>query len=440
MTPAPSRRAFLLQSAGTALLGGAPPRPNVVVFYVDDMGYGQPGCYGGKLAPTPHMDAIAASGARFTNGYISACVCTPSRVGLVTGRYQARTGHDANTGRPGTELDAGETTIAQYMKRAGYATAITGKWHLGATPGYLPAARGFDVSMGTVSNLGEGGFYRGTELLDTLPGAPVTTPIYTREALAFIEKNRAHPFFLYLPFNDVHAPHVAPEEWLRKFDHLPQRDRAYAAQIAAVDAGIGAVMSRLRALQLEENTLVFCISDNGGPGAQADRGGLRGAKWNLFEGGIRVPFLVQWKGRIAPGQVRHEPVIQLDVLPTALAAAGADVRPAKPLDGVNLLPLLEGKAPPTREALYWRFGSQYAVRQGDWKLVRPGGVERPMLFHLGRDREEKRDLAAAEPARARELQALWDKWNAEMRPPRWVDRRWDDDEFRSNRQKRGKKK
>ena len=206
------RRDFLL---GAAAMAAAPKaaRPNVVVFYIDDMGYGEPGCYGGKFAPTPNIDAIAANGVRFTDGYVTSCVCSPSRVGLVTGRYQARTGHDSLTTRPGTELESGETTIAEYMKRAGYATGIVGKWHLGASdPKFLPASRGFDYSVGSVANLGEGGerpFYRGTSLLDSLPGAPVTTPYYTEEARGFIDKNRANPFFLYLPFNAVHAPHVA---------------------------------------------------------------------------------------------------------------------------------------------------------------------------------------------------------------------------------------
>jgi arylsulfatase A-like enzyme len=298
-----TRRAFLHQAAGLATtaagLSAAPKRPNIVIFYIDDMGYAQPGCYGGKLAPTPNIDALAAGGMRFTDGYVSACVCTPSRVGLMTGRYQARTGHDANTtSRPGSELDLGEITMAQYLKRAGYATGITGKWHLGATEKHLPASRGFDFSVGSVSNLGEGKgphFYRGTQLLETLPGAPVTSPFYAQEANRFIESHRADPFLLYVPLNAVHAPHVASQKWLDRFARIEDcRARAYAALIGAGDEAVGTVMAKLRELKLEENTLVFCIGDNGGAGTLSEMGGLRGGKWNLWEGGIRVSFIAQW--------------------------------------------------------------------------------------------------------------------------------------------------
>ena len=446
-----TRRTFLAQAAACGWTArassfAAPARkPNIVIFYIDDMGYAQPGCYGGTLAPTPHIDALASGGIRFTDGYVSACVCSPSRAGLVTGRYQSRTGHDANTTRPGTELDLGERTIGEYMKRAGYATGIVGKWHLGSSEKHLPAARGFDFSLGSVSNPGEGrgpSFYRGVTPAESLPGAPVTSPVYAREAIGFIGKNRANPFFLYLSFNAVHAPHVASEKWLERFSGIAdRRRRAYAAMVAEVDDAVGSVMSRLRELDLEENTLVFCISDNGGPPQQAANGPFRGGKWNLWEGGIRVAFLARWKGRIPAGGVSREPVIQLDVLPTALAASGAGVRPEKELDGVNLLPLLEGKtATLSREALYWRFGVQFAVRRGDWKLVKPSAASRPMLFNLAADPGEEKDLAASDPARANQLLALWEAWNANMKPPRWEDRRWEGDEVRRNREQRKNRK
>ncbi len=429
----------------TALPAAGAPKPNVLIFYVDDMGWAQPGCYGGKLAPTPHMDALAAGGMRFTDGYVSACICAPSRVGLMTGRYQAHSGHDANTTRPGTELVLTETTFAQRMKAAGYSTGIVGKWHLGATkPEYLPVSRGFDVSVGSVGNLGEGkgpAFYRGTELLDNLPGAPVTSPVYAREACSFIESHKDQPWFLYLPFNAVHSPHVASEPWLKKFAQLPKHDQQYAALAAEVDEAIGTVMARLRALKLEENTLIFLISDNGGAAPQAEMGGLRGRKWFVWEGGIRVSWIVQWKGHIPAGKVSKEPVVQLDVLPTALAAAGAEVDPQWKLDGVNLLPLLEGKADKLdRGALYWRFGVQYAVRQGDWKLVKASKDMTPMLVNLVTDRAEKNDLTAKEPEKAKQLQALWDQWNSGMQPPRWEDRRWDGEEDRLKLGKKEKRK
>ena len=427
----------------SAFAAGQRP-PNVLIFYVDDMAWGQPGCYGGKLSPTPNMDSLAANGARCTDGYVSACVCSPSRVGLMTGRYQARSGHDANPNRPGTELVLSETTMAQRMKAVGYTTGIVGKWHLGVTtPEFLPVSRGFDFSMGSVGNLGEGKgpeFYRGKDMMNDLAGEPVTSPVYAREACGFIEREQARPWFLYVPFNAVHTPHVASPAWLEKFKNLPKREAAYAALIAEVDEAIGTVLTRLRELKQEENTLIFCISDNGGSAGNPEFGGLRGKKWFVWEGGIREPWLVQWKGHIPAGRVIKEPVIQLDVLPTALAAAGAEVKPEWQLDGVNVLPLLEGKTEKLdREALYWRFGVQYAVRQGDWKLVKAGKEMTPMLVNLATDLGEQTDLTAKEPEKAKALQALWDKWNATMQPPRWEDRRWDGEEDRKAGKKAKKK-
>jgi arylsulfatase A-like enzyme len=413
----------------------AAERPNVLVLLLDDMGWAQPGCYGGKLTPTPNIDALAANGMRFTNGYVSGCVCSPSRVGIMTGRYQARTGHDHLTVRPGSELDIKEVTTAQRMKAAGYRTGIVGKWHLGEGPEYLPAARGFDSSFGTLGNLGEGApphFYRDGHSIPDPDGAPVTSPLYRDEAIRFIEQSKAgQPWFLYLSFNAVHSPHVASAKWLEKFKHLPKRDGDYAALISEADEAIGGVMARLRELKLEENTLVFCLSDNGGAAPQSEMGGLRGHKWLVWEGGIRVSWIAQWKGRIPAGRVVDTPVIQLDVLPTALAAAGAEVKPEWQLDGVNLLPLLEGRAKTLpRDALYWRYGPQSAVRQGDWKWVRAAKEMKPMLINLATDPGEQTDLSAREPARAAAMEAMWQKWNATMLPERWHDPRSEGEEAR----------
>lgn len=421
-------------------LEGAETKPNVVIFYLDDMAYGDPGCYGGTLAPTPHMDAIAAKGVRFTDGYVSACVCNPSRVGLMTGRYQARTGNDANGAkRPGTEFLLSETTMAQRLKAEGYTTGLVGKWHLGTGPEYLPAARGFDFSIGSAGNLGEEGFFKGAELLPDLPGAPITSPEYAREACDFIGRSKDQPFFLYLAFNAVHNPNVAGESVRARFFHLAKRELDYAASLAEADDSIGRVMETLRELGLEENTLVFCISDNGGSSPSANNDGLRGSKWFVWEGGIRVTWLAQWPARIPAGRVLDEPVIQLDVLPTALAAAGAGVKPEWQLDGVNLLPLLEGKAGSLgRDALYWRFGVQWAIREGDWKLVKATKDMAPMLVNLSDDCGEQTDLSATNPDKAKSLLAKWEAWNAAMMPPRWEDRRWNGDPDRKAA-KKGKK-
>jgi len=420
----------------------ASPKPNLLIFFVDDMGWAQPSCYGGKMAPTPHMDALAQSGVRFTDGYSSGCICSPGRVGLMTGRYQARTGHDANPTRPGSELLLSETTMAQRLKAVGYTTGIVGKWHLGDTkPEFLPLARGFDYAIGSTGNLGEGKgphFYRGAETMDELAGAPITSPVYAREATGFMERSKDQPWFLYLAFNAVHAPHVASQKWLEKFKNLPKRDQQYAALVAEADEAIGDVMAKLRELKQEEDTLIFLISDNGGAYVNAEMGGLRGHKWFCWEGGIRVSWMAAWKGHIPGGRVSHEPVIQLDVLPTALAASGTEIKanPAQPLDGVNLLPLLEGKTEKLApRQLYFRFGVQHAVREGDWKLVKASKDMESMLVNLATDPGEQKDLSATEPEKKKHLQDLFDKWDAQMQPPRWIDRRWDGDENR----KAGKK-
>lgn len=442
------RLLLLALLCGPAMTQAAAGKPNVLVFYVDDMGWAQPCCYGGKMAPTPNMDALAAGGMRFTDGYVSACVCSPSRVGLMTGRYQARSGHDANPNRPGTDLVLSETTLAQRLKAAGYATAIVGKWHLGASgPQFLPESRGFDYSIGTVGNLGEGkgpAFYNGNDLASDFPGAPITSPVYAKLACNYIQRTRDEPWFLYLSFNAVHSPHVASDSHLEKFKHLPKHEQQYAGLVAEVDEAIGTVMAKLRELKLEENTLIFLISDNGGAYAGAEMGGLRGRKWFVWEGGIRVSWIAAWKGRIPGGRVSHEPVIQLDVMPTALAAAGAEVQSDWQLDGVNLLPLLEGKTDKLApRKLFFRFGAQYAVRDGDWKLVKAGLEMKPMLVNLARDPGEKTDLSGKEPERADQMQAMYDQWNSSMQPPRWQDQRWNGEENRKDARKakgKGKKK
>jgi len=320
-----------------------------------------------------------------------------------------------------------------------------GKWHLGDTaPEFMPLARGFDFAMGTVGNLGEGkgpSFYRGSELFQELEGAPVTSPVYAKEACGFIDANKDKPFFLYLSFNAVHSPIVASPHWMEKFKHLDKRQQAYAALIGEADEAIGTVMTRLRDLKLEENTLIFCISDNGGANALAEQSGLRGSKWFVWEGGIRVTWMAQWKGTIPGNRVVNDPVIQLDVLPTALAAC--EQASSVELDGVNLLPLLKGETDKLApRELYFRFGVQQAVRQGDWKLVKASKDMAPMLVNLATDPGEQKDLSAENPAKKAELSALFEKWNTSMQPPRWEDQRWNGDPDRKadKKPKKGKKK
>lgn len=411
-------------------------KPNVVVIVADDLGYADLGVHLGHDVPTPHIDSIAKNGVRFTDGYVTGCVCSPTRAGLMTGRYQQRSGHDSNPPErkdPGLELK--ETTFAQRMKDAGYVTGMVGKWHLGQDAEHMPTARGFDEFYGLLPH----GItdvestipvYRGTKEVEIPKDHTVA---FGKEAVDFLERHHAKPFFLYLPFTAVHAPHVAPENYLQKFAHITDvARRRYAAMLSLLDDSVGNVLNKLREHKLEENTLIFFFSDNGGPtGRAVSNGELRGGKWTVWEGGIRVPFFVQWKGHIPAGRVLDTQVIQLDVVPTALAAAGVTAKPEWKLDGLNLLPLLEGRESTlARDALYWRFGVQFAVRQGDWKLVKPSLKDEPKLVNLGLDPYETIDLSASQPEKMKALTALWEAWNKNNIPPRWEDPRWNGGEER----------
>ena len=401
--------------------------PNIVILLADDLGYADVGFHGCKDIPTPHIDALAQRGVRFSSGYVSGPYCSPTRAGMLTGRYQNRFGHEFNPGPNQAGLPTTEVTLAQRLRAMGYATGLVGKWHLGATAKMHPTARGFQEFYGFLggahSYFTSAGLQRGTE--------PVTEKEYltdalAREALGFIDKHANEPFFLYLAFNAVHTPMDASDKYLKRFTNIPDKTRrTYAAMLSAMDDAIGQVTAKLREKGLEEDTLIIFFSDNGGPTMVgttingARNFPLRGSKRQLFEGGIRVPFVIAWKGRLPAGKVYEQPIIALDIFPTALAAAGKDVPVDWKIDGVNLLPYLEGKnqAAP-HEALYWRFREMFAVRKGDWNLVQ---VDKngPHLFHLKDDVGQEKDLIVANPAKAQELRAAWERWNAGMIAPLW---------------------
>ncbi len=450
----------------------AAPRPNIVLIVADDLGYGELGCYGGKEIPTPHIDSLAASGVRFRSGYVTAPFCAASRAGLLTGRYQTRFGFELNpigakNADPAVGLPAGERTIADRLREEGYATALVGKWHLGGTAAYHPLRRGFDEFFGF---LHEGHYYveppwRGatTWLRRTaLPGGgqgrwtspdgrvvwsthmghreppydadnpilrgsqPVREPAnltdaFAREACDFIERHRSQPFFLCLAFNAVHSPLQADDAHLARFEHLADiHRRIFAALLSHLDDAVGQVLGKLHSAGLAENTLIVFLSDNGGPTREltSSNAPLRGGKGELWEGGVRVPMLVSWKGKLPAGRAAEAPVNSLNWSATALAAAGA-VPDGTQLDGVDLLPWLTGQTTePPRAALYWRVGRRHALRHGDWKLIREGA--RPWrLYDLAADLGEASDLASAQPARVQELSALWDRWNAQQVEPLW---------------------
>ena len=409
-------------------------RPNIIVIISDDMGYADIGCHGCKDIATPHIDSIAQKGVRFTNGYVSCPVCSPTRAGLTTGRYQQRFGHEYNTGPPpgGLREHVGlpltEVTIADVLKSAGYVTGAVGKWHLGMAQHFHPFERGYDEFFGFLHgghsyvDAGIGTFnpiLRGTEPVDE---KEYLTDAFSREAAAFVERHKDETFFLYLAYNAVHTPMQGPERYRDSFNEIPDaKRRTYAGMLRAMDEGIGALLTRLRELGIEEDTLLFFINDNGGPTPAngSDNRPLRATKGTMYEGGIRVPFMVQWPSRLKAGRVYEHPVISLDILPTAAAAAGADLPKDRKIDGVNLLPHLTGsKKQPPHEMLFWRRGQHYAARKGNIKLVKMDGGDE--LYDLASDIGESRDLSSQRPEVLEQMKKAYEKWNSQMIEPLWT--------------------
>ena len=441
-----SRRDFL-KYAGVGLATLAIPgtlssalaadkRPNIILIVADDLGYGELGCQGGKDIPTPNVDSIAKNGIRFTSGYVSCPVCSPTRAGLNTGRYQQRFCHEINPGPPGQASDnfglpLTETLFPARLKAAGYVTGMVGKWHLGYKKGYMPTDRGFDEFFGF---LGGAHSYidSQSEALNAIMRGdkPVEekeylTDAFGREAVSFIEKHKAEPFYLYLPFNAVHAPLQAPEKYISRFSKIADKKRqTFAAMQSAMDDNVGKVLDCVRKNGLEENTLIIFISDNGGPtpSTSSGNGPLRAFKGDTYEGGIRVPYMLQWKGKIPAGKTYDQPVIALDIAPTVCALADAKTDGAK-FDGVDLMPYLTGKSTgDPHDALYWRFGEKYAMRQGNWKLVR-NGVGDPEMYDLSADIGESKNLAAEKPEKFKELRDKYEKWNSQLAEPLWKTQR-----------------
>jgi arylsulfatase A-like enzyme len=427
----------------------AAEKPNVLVIMVDDLGYADIGVHGGRTVPTPQIDALAAAGIRCTSGYVSAPYCSPSRAGLLTGRYQTRFGHEFNPHqgdetRLGLPLD--QRTIADYLRSAGYATGLIGKWHQGFSPAHHPLSRGFDEYFGFL--VGGHNFllhkeaqprfgsahshdliYRGREV-QKLDG--YTTDLFTDEAVAFIDRHAAQPWFLYLAYNAVHTPlEILPKYGDRVPASVTDPDRrGYLSLLIGLDDSIGRLTAHLKQSGRDKETLIFFLSDNGGSGRKpflayntGSNTPLRGDKGQTLEGGIRVPFLVSWPGHLPAGKSYDQPVISLDILPTACAVAG--VAPGSAFDGVNLLPHLAGEtAAAPHESLYWRFGPQRAIRRGPWKLADWRDFAKKknsgwQLYDLSRDPSEQHDLAAAKPELVAQLGQAWNQWDAQNISPLW---------------------
>ena len=423
-------------------------QPNVLIFLADDLGYADIGVQGCKDIPTPHIDSIAKNGIRCTSGYVSSCMCSPSRAGLMTGRSKSRFGHEINWEGNGPSGEKGlpltEKTFPQMMKTGGYRTGIIGKWHLGNEARFHPMERGFDEFFGFLGGAHDYlNDWRPDNLLQrnhTTIGSTGKQPddskylttVLGNEAAAFIHRNRDMPWFLYVPFNAPHTPKQATAALLARFAHIADENRrTYAAMVSGMDDAIGTVLEQLRKDGLEDNTLIAFLSDNGGP---LERNGslntpLSGEKGTMFEGGIRVPFLMQWKAKLPAGKTYDRAVSSLDLLPTALAISGTSAPGDVAFDGVNLVPFLTGERNgDPHDFLFWRmsFRRIWAVRSGDDKIVMQGQgkaphpiSKTPRLINLASDMKELTDLTTQKPERAKELRERYDTWNATLPEPLW---------------------
>ncbi len=467
--------------AGTAHAQDHPTgRPNIVLLLADDLGYGELGCQGNPEIPTPHIDSIARNGVRLTSGYVTASYCSASRAGLITGRYQMRFGYEfnpigADNDDPAVGLPPAEVTLAERLRGAGYATALVGKWHLGGTAAYHPLRNGFDEFFGF---LHEGHFYvpppydgvttmlrrrvlpaggqgrwsGGSLVLSThmrhdeppydannpilRGGQPVEESAYltdalTREAVGFIQRNRQRPFFLYLAYNAVHSPLQAADKYMERFAHIEDiHRRIFAGMLSNLDDSVGAVLEALRNAGLEENTLIFFVSDNGGPTRELTSSNrpLRGGKGEVYEGGLRVPFMMQWKGVLPTSTTFAKPAISLDIYATAATAAGLPIPRGSKCDGVDLVPFMtrqDDDAP--HDVLFWRMRTRRALRAGNWKLVCQPAYGKSQadweLYDLSADIDESHNLAIKESAKLAEMVSTWEQVNREMAKLFWAPHR-----------------
>jgi arylsulfatase A-like enzyme len=406
-----------------------------VLLFSDDLGYGDLSLHGSKKIPTPHIDALGKQGVRLSNAYVTAASCSPSRAGLMSGRYQQRFGFEFNTAggaithRLHRGLDPSVVTMADVLKQAGYVTGMFGKWHLGTQPQFHPQARGFDEFYGFLA--GAHSFFpakasqpfHSTIMRDK---SPLIEPEYLTDAIAretvdFIGVNQDKPFFAYVPFNAVHTPIEATKKYQDRFpDETDQTKRDYYAMTSALDDAVGSIVAAINKHGLSENTLVIFVNDNGGPiytGVQSN-GPLKLGKLFLFEGGIRVPMVIKLPGKFQPDTIYDQPTSTLDLFPTICAAAGIKVPSGINLDGVDLTPFVNGQSTGApHETLFWSNGPNIAVRQGNWKLVK--SYDNTWLFDLASDIGESKNLAEAKPETVEQLEQAYQEWRSQMSKPAW---------------------
>ena len=421
-------------------------KPNVIIILTDDQGYGDLGCMGAADLKTPRIDALANEGVRFTSMYAASPVCSPSRAGLLTGRYPGNAGVRAILAghRRASGLTPKVPTLATALKKEGYATGICGKWHLGLKPECRPNANGFDEFSGFLAGcldyyshifyygMSDGGFNPTHDLWENenevWANGEYLTERITRKSVDFIRRHREEPFFLYVAYNAPHYPMHAPRKYLDRFPDLPRERRIMAAMLSAVDDGVGEIADTLEALGLTEDTIIYFQSDNG-PSRESRNwldgtedlyyggtaGGFTGHKFSLFEGGIRVPALLKWGSKIQP-RVLGDACIATDIFPTVLEACGGDPT-AYETDGVSILSALLGGGEPAHGCLFWELEDQTAVRRGNYKLVLNGRLEEHkaprapvFLADLESDPGETNNLADTEPALCEELTRLALEW------------------------------
>ena len=438
---------FAVISLGTGRSQGNAPRPNIVFILADDLGYADVGFNGGREIATPRLDRLAAGGARLEHFYVQP-VCSPTRAALMTGRYPMRHGLQVGVVRPWAQygLPLEERTLAQALKQAGYTTAIMGKWHLGHfNPAYLPTSRGFDVQYGQYNGAidyfthqREGGHDWHRQDKPSYDEG-YSTQLLTQESVKFInDQPTGRPFFLYVAFNAVHAPHQAPEEYKKPYEKIAEPRRTYAGMLAAMDEGVGKILDALERKGLSQNTLIIFSSDNGGPapGTVTDNGSFRAAKGTLYEGGVRAAASIAWPGRVKPGTVVKEALHMVDWYPTLLKLAGASVDQKLPIDGRDAwATIAAGQPSPHSEILINAAPMSGAIRVGNWKLVLNGnghaaevtqrergavvspGPVKIELFDLAADPGELSNLAEAHPGKVEELRARYQTLAAQSVPP-----------------------
>ncbi len=419
-------------------------KPNIILILADDLGYGDIGCYGNKTIQTPNLDALAKAGLRFTDFHSNGPMCSPTRAALLTGRYQQRAGIESVLSCKSnydTGMSPDEITFAEVLKKAGYATACFGKWHLGYKPPFGPNIQGFDEYRGFVAGgsdyfshidrSGRPDWWKNTELV---PEPGYSTKLLTRHTIDFIRRNRHRPFCVYIPYQAVHFPFQGPNDqaervvggnyWSkakygRRYLPVEERKAAYKEMVEALDAGVGRIAAAVRKLGLEKDTLIFFTSDNGAYSWVGSNLPCRGQKSELWEGGHRVPAIAYWPGKIKPGSVTDETAMTMDLFPTMVEMAGAKLPAGLDLDGVSLLGLLTQGEKLPRRTLFWRFRSQYAVRRGRWKLLVRG--DKRYLFDLENDIGESNNLIRQKAALAEALRGEYVAWEKDVtHNVRWI--------------------